>query len=146
MGFRLELGRQITRALARDNRGQTFVLRRGKGARDLPAALQPKSHFSGAYGRLEWNALAPTITRWVFHPGSGRFGHPSDVRVITIREAARLQSFSDDFIFTGTYIQKSHQVGNAVPPLMMRAFGEKIKALLGQTGNHLDERARVETR
>jgi DNA (cytosine-5)-methyltransferase 1 len=136
----------VARKLAATQYKRLSSIVAGQGARDLPAALQPKSHFSGAYGRLEWNALAPTITRWVFHPGSGRFGHPSDVRVITIREAARLQSFSDDFIFTGTYIQKSHQVGNAVPPLMMRAFGEKIKALLGQTGNHLDERARVETR
>jgi DNA (cytosine-5)-methyltransferase 1 len=102
----------------------------GQGAKDLPEELKPKSHYSGAYGRLEWDILAPTITRWVFHPGSGRFGHPLDVRVITIREAARLQSFSDDFIFTGTYIQKSHQVGNAVPPLLMKAFAEKAKELL----------------
>lgn len=102
----------------------------GQGAKHLPEELKPKSHFSGAYGRLEWGTLAPTITRWVFHPGSGRFGHPSDVRVITIREAARLQAFSDDFVFTGTYIQKSHQVGNAVPPLLMKAFAEKAKQLL----------------
>jgi DNA (cytosine-5)-methyltransferase 1 len=102
----------------------------GQGAKHLPDELKPKSHFSGAYGRLEWDALAPTITRWVFHPGSGRFGHPSDVRVITIREAARLQSFSDDFVFAGTYIQKSHQVGNAVPPLLMKAVAEKAKQLL----------------
>lgn len=108
----------------------------GQGAKDLPEKLKPKSHFSGAYGRLEWGALAPTITRWVFHPGSGRFGHPSDVRVITIREAARLQSFSDSFIFTGTYIQKSHQVGNAVPPLLMQAFSEKANQMLEGQKRH----------
>lgn len=102
----------------------------GQGAKHLPNELKPKSYFSGAYGRLEWSMLAPTITRWVFHPGSGRFGHPADVRVITIREAARLQSFSDDFIFTGTYIQKSHQVGNAVPPLLMKAIAEKARQLV----------------
>ena len=39
----------------------------------------------------------------------------------------RLQSFSDDFRFTGTYIQKSQQVGNAVPPLLMEAFAEDIR-------------------
>lgn len=118
----------------------------GQGARDLPDELKPKSHFSGAYGRLEWGAIAPTITRWVFHPGSGRFGHPSDVRVITIREAARLQSFSDDFIFTGTYIQKSHQVGNAVPPLIMQVFGEKVKELLRKAGEQFNKRSRVYAR
>lgn len=98
----------------------------GQGARDLPLELRPKSHYSGAYGRLSWNDLAPTITRWVFHPGSGRFSHPVDTRTITIREAARLQSFSDDFVFIGSYIQKSHQVGNAVPPLLMKAVASVV--------------------
>jgi len=116
----------------------------GQGAKHLPEELKPKSHSSGAYGRLEWDTLAPTITRWVFHPGSGRFGYPSDVRVITIREAARLQSFSDDFVFTGTYIQKSHQVGNAVPPLLMKAFAEKAKQLLeGQEQRSKSRRVKV---
>lgn len=102
------------------------ALKPGEGAKHLPRHLQPKSHYSGAYGRLEKKAIAPTITRWVFHPGSGRFGHPVDARVITIREAARLQSFSDDFVFEGTYIQKSHQVGNAVPPLLMEALARPL--------------------
>ena len=75
--------------------------------------------------------VAPTITRWFFHPGSGRFCHPREVRLLTIREAARLQSFSDDFIFTGTYIEKSHQVGNAVPPLIMQSMAVNIKVCLG---------------
>jgi len=74
--------------------------------------------------------IAPTITRWVFHPGSGRFYHPRDNRLITIREAARLQSFSDDFRFQGTYIQKAHQVGNAVPPLLIAGLVPSIKACL----------------
>lgn len=103
----------------------------GQGLRDLPAALRPRSGYSGAYGRLVWDAPAPTITRWVFHPGSGRFGHPRDPRVITIREAARLQSFPDTFAFLGTYIQKAHQVGNAVPPLLMRALAADVAAALG---------------
>lgn len=99
----------------------------GQGAKDLPEHLRPKSHFSGAYGKLTREGVAPTITRWVFHPGSGRFGHPDSNRVITIREAARLQSFPDSFAFEGTYIEKSHQVGNAVPPLLVRPFGPLIR-------------------
>lgn len=102
----------------------------GEGAKQLPDHLRPKSHYSGAYGRLAKGQIAPTITRWVFHPGSGRFGHPTDDRVITIREAARLQSFSDDFVFEGTYIQKSHQVGNAVPPGLSSAFAPLIHEIL----------------
>jgi DNA (cytosine-5)-methyltransferase 1 len=117
-----QLHDHVARSLADIQVQRLSSITAGQGAKDLPPALRPKSHFSGAYGRLEWDAPAPTLTRWLFHPGSGRFGHPVDTRVITIREAARLQSFSDDFVFTGTYIQKSHQVGNAVPPLMMQAI------------------------
>jgi DNA (cytosine-5)-methyltransferase 1 len=66
--------------------------------------------------------------------------------VITIREAAQLQSFSDDFVFEGTYIQKSHQVGNAVPPLLMKAFGEQMRKLLGNTRKQLNKLNGVKAR
>ena len=94
----------------------------GEGAKELPEHLKPKGHYSGAYGRLTKDMISRTLTRWMFHPGSGRFGHPVDIRTITIREAARLQSFSDDFVFEGSFNQASSQIGNAVPPLIMRAF------------------------
>lgn len=100
----------------------------GQGMRDLPEHLRVKSGYSGAYGRLTKPMIAPTITRWVFHPGSGRFGHPVQPRVITIREAARLQAFPDSFRFAGTYIQQSHQVGNAVPPLLAEKIGLTLLA------------------
>ena len=120
----------VARQLRPTQLARLRAIRAGQGAKDLPPALRPKSHYSGAYGRLEKGELAPTITRWVFHLGSGRFGHPVDDRVITIREAARLQSFSDDFVFDGTYIEKSHQVGNAVPPLLSSAFAPLITRIL----------------
>ena len=120
----------VARSLRPTQLARLRAIKAGQGAKDLPPDLRPKSHYSGAYGRLEKQKLAPTITRWVFHPGSGRFGHPVDDRVITIREAARLQSFSDDFAFEGSYIEKSHQVGNAVPPLLSTAFAPLIRAIL----------------
>lgn len=105
-------------------------IKAGQGLKDLPIHLRPKSGYSGAYGRLDFTNVAPTITRWVFHPGSGRYGHPKSDRLITIREAARLQTFTDDFRFTGTYIEKAHQIGNAVPPMLMYHLASKIKELL----------------
>ena len=101
----------------------------GQGLAHLPKHIRPKSGYSGAYGRLTKEMIAPTITRWVFHPGSGRWGHPVDTRVLTIREAARLQGFPDCFEFVGSYTQQAGQIGNAVPPML----GQKIaEALLKQ--------------
>lgn len=104
----------------------------GEGARELPEHLRPKSYYSGAYGRLTKDMVCRTITRWMFHAGSGRFGHPVDTRTITIREAARLQSFSDDFIFEGSFTQASSQLGNAVPPLLMSAFAPLIEKYIAK--------------
>lgn len=118
----------ITRRLNEKQFSRVASLQPGEGIKQLPANLRPKSGYSGAYGRLNFEMIAPTITRWVFHPGSGRYCHPREARLLTIREAARLQSFSDDFRFTGTYIEKAHQVGNAVPPLLMQAFADGIRA------------------
>lgn len=98
----------------------------GQGLRDLPAELQVKSGYSGAYGRLDYRSAAPTITRWVFHVGSGRFAHPREVRGLTMREAARIQSFSDDFHFLGSRNDQAGQIGNAVPPYFMEQLADKI--------------------
>jgi DNA (cytosine-5)-methyltransferase 1 len=116
---------------------------KGQGVEALPHHLRPRSSYSGAYARLRPNEPARTITRWVFHPGSGRFYHPFDNRVITIREAARLQSFPDKFIFEGTYIQKSSQVGEAVPPLLAKVLAKSVKmALIGKCPDYILNKAR----
>ena len=107
----------------------------GQGFKDLPDELRPKSGYSGAYGRLWRDRPAPTITCWVFHPGSGRFSHPIDNRVITIREAARIQSFDDGFKFLGSYNEQSKQVGNAVPPLLVKKIAQHFKGILDNQNN-----------
>lgn len=98
----------------------------GQGLKDMPEELQVKGGYSGAYGRLDYSSVAPTITRWVFHIGSGRFAHPREVRGLTMREAARIQSFSDDFHFLGSRNDQAGQIGNAVPPYFMEQLAEKI--------------------
>ena len=98
----------------------------GQGLKDMPPELQVNGGYSGAYGRLDSTSVAPTITRWVFHIGSGRFAHPREVRGLTMREAARIQSFSDDFHFLGSRNDQAGQIGNAVPPFFMEQLADKI--------------------
>lgn len=75
-----------------------------------------KSIHSGAYGRLCWDDQAPTITTRFDTPAGGRFIHPKYNRTLSPREAARIQSFPDDFIFQGPRSIICRQIGNAVPP------------------------------
>ena len=116
----------IARALSSIQMSRVRLLKEGQDARDLPPELAPKKHYSGAYGRLYWDKPAKTITRWVFHPGSGRFFHPTQDRTITIREAARLHSYPDTFHFLGTYTEMASQIGESVPPLLAKTIAECI--------------------
>jgi DNA (cytosine-5)-methyltransferase 1 len=108
----------VARRLAPTQYARLNSLKPGQGLKDLPPELQTKGGFSGAYGRLTKDMIAPTITRWVFHPGSGRWGHPVDIRTLSIREIARIQSFPDTYEFEGSFTDQAGQLGNAVPPLL----------------------------
>ena len=121
---------KVMNHLARKLRPRQFErlssLEPGQGQKNLPAHLRTKGGYSGAYGRLTKEMVAPTITRWVFHPGSGRFGHPVDVRTITMRETARIQGFKDSFVLVGSYTQQAGQLGNAVPPLLIEEICQQL--------------------
>lgn len=80
------------------------------------------------YGRLSWDKPSFTITTYFNRPGNGTYVHPEQNRVISAREAARLQSFPDSFIFSGSKGSLCIQIGNAVPPLLAYSLGKKIKA------------------
>lgn len=93
---------------------------------DVPKSLRPKKWFSQAYARLHRHSLARTITTYFHNPGSGRFTHYKQTRTITVREAARLQSFDDKIVFIGYPSNHERLVGNAVPPLLARAICQQL--------------------
>jgi DNA (cytosine-5)-methyltransferase 1 len=105
----------------------------GGSWRDIPIELLPeglkrarRSDHTKRYGRLHPDELCSTILTKC-DPHWGSFFHPTQARAISVREAARLQSFPDKYVFTGNLTQQFEQVGNAVPPLMASAIGEAIK-------------------
>jgi DNA (cytosine-5)-methyltransferase 1 len=89
-----------------------------------------KSVHSGSYGRLEKDKPAPTITTRFDTPSGGKFTHPTLNRTITPREAARIQSFADDFVFLGNKTSICKQIGNAVPPKVAYFLAVLVKELL----------------
>lgn len=97
----------------------------------LPAGLKRarRSDHTRRYGRLHPDGLCSTILTKC-DPHWGSFFHPTQDRIISVREAARIQSFPDDYVFTGNLSQQYEQVGNAVPPLLARAMGKKVRELL----------------
>lgn len=91
-----------------------------------------KSVHSGAYGRLCWEEQAPTITTRFDTPAGGRFIHPAEDRTLSPREAARIQSFPDDFVFYGTKTSICKQIGNAVPPKISYFLARLIDKVAGR--------------
>ena len=98
----------------------------GKGKEVLPKSMLTKSIYSGTWSRMLYDGQSVTITTRFDTPSSGRFTHPILNRCITVREAARIQSFPDDFIFYGSKNSQMKQVGNAVPPKLGKAIAESI--------------------
>lgn len=80
-------------------------------------------------GRLWWERPSVTIRTEFFKPEKGRYLHPTADRPITHREAARLQTFPDDFVFEGTKIEIARQIGNAVPVGLGEALARHLHAI-----------------
>ncbi len=102
----------------------------GGNWQNVPIELWPNNRsnrHSSAYKRLNENSPSVTIDTGNNH---SNYFHPIYNRIPTVREAARLQSFPDDFIFLGNRSEQYRQVGNAVPPLLAKAIAEKIKEIL----------------
>jgi len=82
------------------------------------AAAGKLGSFPDVYGRLAWDRPAPTIKRESGHVGNGRYVHPEQDRLFTVREAATLQGFPDTYVFAGGLANRYRHVGDAVPPLI----------------------------
>jgi len=91
-----------------------------------------KGSYSGhtdVYGRMYWDEPAPTLTGKCTSISNGRYGHPEQHRAITLREAASLQTFNDDYVFYADKTRNSRHIGNAVPVIFAQHLGEKILEL-----------------
>jgi DNA (cytosine-5)-methyltransferase 1 len=129
-------------------------LKQGQTMKDLPVELQHESFQRRSNRRVqdgmpsEKRGGAPSgIKRLVYDEPSltitgaatREFIHPIQNRPLTIREAARIQTFPDSFIFDGNDSEKIQQIGNAIPPLLARIFAEHIKDDYGFKGEETEE-------
>lgn len=118
--------------------------RPGGSWRDWPQEMVARCHrtemgknYPSVYGRMGWDAPAPTITTQFFGFGNGRFGHPEQDRAITLREGAILQSFPENYEFSPpgsepTFATLGRLIGNAVPVRLGEAIGRSIRRHLEQ--------------
>jgi DNA (cytosine-5)-methyltransferase 1 len=101
----------------------------GGGRFDWPEELMLTCHLgeynghTDVYGRMHWDRPASGLTTRCISLSNGRFGHPEQDRAISVREAASIQTFADDFVFFGSLNSMARQVGNAVPVLVAEVFG-----------------------
>ncbi|XAM01584.1 DNA cytosine methyltransferase [Phycisphaeraceae bacterium D3-23] len=109
---------------------------KGGGKQDVMANrpdLAPKSWWAlgrnatDVWSRLRWDEPANTLRTCLLNPSKGRYIHPKQNRVISIREAARLHSIPDTWKFTGSPTSSARQIGNSVPPLLGRAVARAVR-------------------
>ena len=105
-------------------------VKQGENWQVIPKELfknQRNNRHSSAYKRLDEGNVSVTIDTGNSH---SNYFHPLYNRIPTVREAARIQSFPDNFIFTGSRTAQYRQVGNAVPPLLAKAIAKELKEVL----------------
>jgi len=114
------------------------LLKAGQNWRYLPDELKQEAMGGayksgggkvGFYRRLSWNKPSPTVTTSP-HQKATDMCHPEELRPLSVRECARIQTFPDDWVFYGSTASKYRQIGNAVPVLLGKAIGEHIYKLI----------------
>lgn len=122
--------------------GNRFDLQKNRP--DITPACWIKKTSGGTdlFGRLWWERPSVTIRTEFFKPEKGRYLHPESHRPITHREAARLMSFPDDFVFLGSKTEIARQIGNAVPPVFAQKIATYVLTLMEyqiQHGEKIEE-------
>lgn len=85
--------------------------------------------FPDVYGRLWWDRPAITVTRECAHVGNGRYTHPEQDRLLSVREMALLQGFPEEYVFLGPVTARYNQIGDAVPPMFAYQVATHIQSL-----------------
>lgn len=122
--------------LSKINLERLTYIKPGGNWTDIPIELLPKgmqkarrSDHTKRYGRPRWDELASTVLTKC-DPHWGAFFHPDQDRAFTVREAARIQSFPDHYVFIGSQAEQYAEVGNAVPPMLASAVGKSLRSVL----------------
>jgi DNA (cytosine-5)-methyltransferase 1 len=125
----------ITRPVREDDRAAFESMTHKTKYTDLAPEFQRyrKDIFDDKYKKLDENDLSRTITAHIAKDGYW-YIHPRQPRTLTVREAARIQSFPDDFRFAGPPSAAFKQIGNAVPPLVAQAMGQAVLSSLDAAG------------
>lgn len=127
----------IARPLGKSGLARVKSLLPGQTAKELPEKLKPRSFYHYSYCRLSWEEPARTITKFAYYVGSGMYAHPTEDRGITMREAARLQTYPDSYAFEAKNIRElSALIGNSVPPLLAKQIGRQIARYLDDLLHH----------
>lgn len=121
------------------NKARLMALKEGQARDDLPYHLLADCHkvssdvigHRNVYGRMTWDEVAPTITARFDSFTRGKFGHPEQLRSISLLEGALLQTFPESYHFSGTKVDIARQIGNAVPPRFAAAIGRAIAKAIG---------------
>ncbi|MFV0458501.1 MAG: DNA cytosine methyltransferase [Actinomycetales bacterium] len=126
----------FTRAVRPDDREAFRLMAKGYRYPELPSHLKRYRDdiFDDKYNRLRWDALSRSITAHIAKDGYW-YIHPSEHRTLTVREAARIQTFPDHFRFSGSRSDAFRLIGNAVPPLLGRVIGAATRDALERTSN-----------
>ena len=139
----------VTREVRSDDAEIFALMKPGQTYADVPSNMRRyrADIFDDKYTRLSWEALSRSITAHIAKDGYW-YIHPEQDRTLSIREAARIQTFPDWFRFAGHPSNRFRQIGNAVPPMLAEAIGRSIVRSLpnGEKFEGIARTARIATR